>query len=56
MFGFFKNIKAEIASLKTRFEALEAKIESFFSDKKAAAPVEAQPAAAPVADETPKAE
>jgi hypothetical protein len=33
MFGFFKTIKSDLAALKARFEALEAKVESFFAPK-----------------------
>lgn len=38
MFSFFSKIKAEFAALVAKFDALEAKVESYFADK-AEAPV-----------------
>jgi len=35
MFGFFKDIKAAIASVEARVKAVEAKVESLFTKEKA---------------------
>lgn len=44
MFGFFKNLKADIAELKAKLVELEEKVEAFFvAEAKSAPAVEAAP-------------